>query len=185
MSEHYPDDVLSSYLDGDLTPVEAGRIAEHVAVCPGCRRVLTQVREIRDAAGALDQLVPAERTWQAIQQQLSRSRRARWPTTLVTRWVWVGVPTLAAAALLVAFLWGRHLVAARNVAAVVARTPSEVCQDSVVLVYRDYVAGMDEAIRECEAAMAENPGNVRVRRAWLGAQTDRASAVDRLVSGGD
>jgi hypothetical protein len=62
---------------------------------------------------------------------------------------------------------------------------AQVCGDSVEVVYQRYVADIDSAIRECEAAMQENPGNARVRRAYQGAQTSRANAMDRLVSGGD
>jgi len=185
MSEHYADESLSSYLDGDLTPAEAGRIAEHVAVCPACRRVLSQLREVRDAAGALEQLEPPERTWDAIQQRLAGRRRAERPGLRVSRWAWLSVPVLAAAALLVAFFWGRSIVSGRDAGVPIARTAAEVYEDSVELVCRGYVAGIDQAIRECEAALKENPGNERVRRAWLGARTDRANAMDRLVSWGD
>ncbi len=185
MSEHYADELLSSYLDGDLTPAEAGRVAEHVAVCPGCRRALAQVREIRDAAGALQQLEPPEWVWAAVQERLARRGRVEWPALRVTRWTWLGVPVLAAAALLVAFVWGRHLVAGRDTRTQTARAPVEAYEDSVELVCRSYVAGIDQAIRECEAALAENPGNARVRQAWFGARTDRANAMDRLVSSGD
>jgi anti-sigma factor RsiW len=183
--EHCSDEVLSGYLDGDLAPADAGQIAEHVATCPSCRRNLAQVREIRDAAASLEQMAPPERTWQAIQERLQR--RGGLAPVRVTPWAWLGVPTLAAAALLVAFVWGRQIVAhrTRGPGPVSPQAAAQACGDSVEVVYQRYVADIDSAIRECEAAMQENPGNDRVRRAYQGAQTSRANAMDRLVSGGD
>ncbi len=204
MSEHHADELLSRYLDGDLTPVEAGRIAEHVAVCLACRRILAQLREVRDAAGALEQLEPPERTWTAIQQRLAGCRQGvRLGRRQVRRWVRLGLPMLVAAGLLLALFWGRSGVSRPETRAKIfrfaqsdrvwpagrddAQTAAAVRRSpfAVELVCRGYMAGIDQAIRECEAALEENPGNLRVRRAWLGAQADRAHATDRLVSWGD
>jgi hypothetical protein len=51
--------------------------------------------------------------------------------------------------------------------------------------YKEYVQGIDAAIRECAAALEENPGNPRVRSAYTGARSSRGRAMDRLISDGD
>ena len=50
--------------------------------------------------------------------------------------------------------------------------------------YDNYLRGIDEALTEIKRAMAENPGNERVRKAYYRARSTKASALDRLCSGG-
>jgi anti-sigma factor RsiW len=187
MTEHDGDELLSSFLDGDLSPAEAGRIAEHVAQCPECRRTLTDMRSIRNAARALERLEPPDRTWQAIQERV-RGRRADRRVRRLPAWLWVGLPALAGAAVLLVVLWSRGSAPAGKARELAgnrrALSVDKAAADAAVE-YGKYVQGIDEAIRECEAAMAENPGNARVRSAYLGARSSRAGAMDRLASGGD
>lgn len=42
-------DRLSSYLDGELSERERGRLEQHLSWCPSCRRMLTNLR--RTVAG--------------------------------------------------------------------------------------------------------------------------------------
>jgi hypothetical protein len=51
--------------------------------------------------------------------------------------------------------------------------------------YSEYVRGIDQAIDECRAALAENPGNARVLAVYSGASIDRRRAMDRLASEGE
>jgi anti-sigma factor RsiW len=184
LEQHCSEEILSAYLDGDLETDEAGRVAEHVAECPVCRQALTQVRTIRDAASTMEQMVPPDRTWRAIQERIHgsgvRNRR-------LTRLLWVGIPALAAAVLVVALAGRVHLpgVSGKGMVAASSELTKEMAADDAAREYEEYVRGIDRAIDECRTALGENPGNARVRAAYSGAQSKRQSAMDRLVSGGD
>jgi anti-sigma factor RsiW len=184
LEQHCSEEILSAYLDGDLESEEAGLVAEHVAECPVCRQALTQVRTIRDAASTLEQMVPSDRTWHVIQERI---RVARSRPRLAPRLLWVAVPALAAALLLVVIPGrARQNPAARpGVVAPASELTGEMAAEDAAREYQEYVRGIDRAIDECRTALDENPGNVRVRRAYFGASSNRQGAMDRLVSGGD
>jgi anti-sigma factor RsiW len=184
LEQHCSEEILSAYLDGDLESEEAGRTAEHVAECPVCRRSLAQVRTIRDAASEMEQMVPSNGTWHAIQERI---RAARSRPRLGPRLLWVAVPALAAALLLVV-LPGRvrqNSGTRPGIAAPASELTGEMAADDAAREYEEYVRGIDQAIDECRTALGENPGNARVRAAYSGAQSNRQSAMDRLVSGGE
>ncbi len=184
MEQHCSEEILSAYLDGDLESEEAGRTAEHIAECPVCRRSLAQVRTIRDAASEMDQMVPSCGTWFAIQERI---RTARSRPRLTPRLLWVAVPALAAA-LLLFVLPGRvrqSLGTRPGIAAPASELTGAMAAGDAAREYEEYVRGIDRAIDECRTALDENPGNVRVRQAYLGATSNRQYAMDRLVSGGD
>lgn len=196
MEQHCSEEVLSAYLDGDLESEASGKTAEHLAECEVCRHSLAQVRAIRDAAPGMEQLVPPERVWGAIQGRIhgSRSRRRQ-----LTRLFWVGVPALAAALLAVAVAgwFGQPTRDAIRSVAHLGHSPaqgmdtavSELSKDKAAeetaREYGEYVRGIDRAIEECRVALDENPGNARVRTAYSGASSDRKRAMDRLASGGE
>jgi anti-sigma factor RsiW len=46
-------EVITDYLEGSLSPHERRRFEEHVAVCPGCRNYLEQMRTTIRLTGAL------------------------------------------------------------------------------------------------------------------------------------
>jgi hypothetical protein len=132
----------------------------------------------------MEQMVPSDGTWHAIQERIRgsgvRNRR-------LTRLLWVGIPALAAA-LLVVVLAGRvHLSVSPGKGMVVpsSELTKEMAADDAAREYQEYLSGIDRAIDECRTALDENPGNVRVRQAYLGARSNRQDAMDRLVSGGD
>lgn len=196
MEQHCSEETLSAYLDGDLESEVSGRTAEHLAECEVCRESLAQVRAIRDAAPGMEQLLPPERTWGAIQERIhgERTRRSR-----LTRLFWVGVPALAAALLVVA-VSGRfgkptadalrsitHLghTPVPSTAAAVSDLSRDRAAEQTAQEYGEYVRGIDHAIDECRDALDENPGNARVLAAYAGASSDRRRAMDRLVSGGE
>lgn len=196
MEQHCSEEILSAYLDGDLESEASGTTAEHLAECGVCRHALAQVRAIRDDAPGMEQLVPPERVWSAIQERIhgSRTRRRR-----LTKLAWVGVPALAAALLVVVWvgLFVRpvrdtirnavHL--GRGPAPIMATAGSGPSEDNLAdetaREYSEYVRGIDRAIDECRAALEENPANARVRAVYSGASIDRQRAVDRLASGGE
>jgi anti-sigma factor RsiW len=193
--QHCSEETLSAYLDGDLESEASGKTAEHLAECEVCRKTLAQVRAIRDAAPGLEQLVPPERVWGAIQARIddARMRRSR-----MTRLFWLGAPALAAALLIVAIAgwFGQPTRDAIRRVARLGRPPAQVMATSVADLSRDgaaqqvaqeygeYVRGIDHAIDECRTALDENPGNARVLAAYSGASSDRRRAMDRLVSEG-
>lgn len=71
-------DLLSDYLDGELSPGERRDLEEHVAGCGACRAALEGLRAVVERAPALreDEEPPAD-LWPAIQGRL-RPRRSRW-----------------------------------------------------------------------------------------------------------
>ena len=197
MAQHCSEEILSAYLDGDLDSEASGKTAEHLAECEVCRKSLAQVRAIRDAAPAMEQLVPPERMWSAIQDRIHshRTRRSR-----LTRLFWAGVPALAAALLVVALAgwFGQpardtirnvahfgHVPAPSGMAVAVSDLSRDRAAEQTAQEYGEYVRGIDQAIAECRTALDENPGNARVLAAYAGASSDRRRAVDRLASGGE
>ena len=180
MPEHCLDEQLSSYLDGDLPPGEAGRVAEHLAECPVCRRALAQTRLLRDAGRSMEEIAPPDRTWQAIRERVHAPKPLFWP-----RLAWIGIPALAACTV-VAIVVGRLPAAAgRGWPATTASFSRDELAEDAAKDYEQYVRGIDSAVQECAAAMSENPGNARVRQSYDGANADRSVALDRLTSGGD
>lgn len=143
--------------------------------------MLDELRALRQAAAALERLEPSPAVWFGIRQRLAR------PEHRYRRWVWAGA-TAAAAALLVVVIAGRtspkpgSRFASR--AAALPRT-REAADAGLAVHYRDYLAGVDAAIVEIEAALAENPNNPRVRLAYAGAQTARARSLDQFCYGGN
>ncbi len=177
--EHLSDEVLSAYIEGDLTAAESGEVAEHIAGCPRCREAVADIRVLRDEARALPLREPSPELWQRISARVSQRRGA-------VRWYWFGVPALAAAVLL-AFVMGLRLgnfAKTRLIAGKPARSEF-VAAAQVQRDYQDYVRGIEAAIRECEAALQENPGHPRVRAAYVGAQSGRNLTMDRLAADGD
>ena len=196
MEQHCSEETLSAYLDGDLESEASGKTAEHLAECEVCRKSLAQVRAIRDAAPGMEQLVPPERVWGAIQERIhgARTRRRR-----LTRLFWVGVPALAAALLVVAVAgwFGQptrdairsvaHLghAPAQSMTAAVSDLSKDGAAEQTVREYGEYVRGIEHAMDECRAALDENPGNARVLAAYSGASSDHRRAMDRIASGGE
>jgi len=183
-------------LDGDLESEASGTTAEHLAECEVCRHALAQVRAIRDEASGMEQLVPQERVWGAIQERIHGSRTRR---RHLTRLFWVGVPAFAAALLVVVLAGGLgertrdtirsyarlgH-VPAQGMATSVSDLSEDKAAEETARDYGEYVHGIERAIDECRVALDENPGNARVRAAFSGASRDRQRAVDRFASGGE
>lgn len=59
-------DRLSDFLDGELEAGEHAAVEAHLAECGGCRRVLEELREVRDGAAALGAVEPARDLWAGI-----------------------------------------------------------------------------------------------------------------------
>ncbi len=181
MEQHYRDEVLSAYMDGDLEPSRQQEVARHVRDCPVCRRTLDELAGIRDAAAALEQLEPSEQTWFAVRQRILKARRFR------RIWFWAGIPAAAAAAVLLIVLFpGRKSAKPTGPvrAADLSGTASE-ARAHLAAEYEEYRRGIDEALDEIKVAMAENPRNPRVRMAYLAARSSQVRSLDRMCSWGD
>jgi len=101
---HYDDEVLSRYVDGELTSRERAEVEEHLVGCGQCREAEAELEFLRAAAATADRLEPPARVWHRIQERISADsgRRAR------LRWVWAGVPALAAAVVVAVLVAGRQ-----------------------------------------------------------------------------
>jgi hypothetical protein len=74
-----PSALLSDYLDGDLPPARRAKLEAHLAVCPGCRATLDELRALAGLSAAMrdDESDPASDLWPGIRGRL-RPRTARW-----------------------------------------------------------------------------------------------------------
>src|SRR5260221_6681824 len=98
MSEHL-NELLSSYVDDDVTALERMRVESHLAQCEQCRADLEGLRRVVRRAGTLDDRPPQNDLWAGIESRLHTadtsdvvpfaSRRRRFAFTM---------PQLAAAA---------------------------------------------------------------------------------------
>ncbi len=144
-----------------------------MAECPECARALEQLTELKAAARALPELAPAPETWDRI---VARTRRP------ARRWLWPSLAAAAAVAGLATFASSKVIEAGRARAQAAQQARLET---GIATTYDRYMDGVNAAIRECEAALEENPNHPRVRLAYLAARHDRLEAMDRLTSGGD
>ncbi|MFO7652105.1 MAG: zf-HC2 domain-containing protein [bacterium] len=178
--EHLRDEQLSALLDGDLAGDEAAAAAAHVAGCGRCRGVLGELERLRDAAGALEPLEPPARVDYAIRRAVLENRPVR---PFLPRWAWA--PLVAAVLVAAVVLVVGRRAGTTQPGAVADRPVSAEAAAASAADVEQYLEGIDLAIEECEAALAENPRNPRVQSAWLAAQSSRVESYDRLVSGGD
>lgn len=189
-TDHFSDETLSAFLDGDLDARDSTGIESHLRECTSCREALQELTAIRRAAAGLATIEPAPETWVRIRERVAA------PPRRLLGWTWAGAAAAAAVLLVVAVL-GRAFVGAGHgprapearlrEAAVTAGTISptrEAADAGLDEQYREYLAGVEAAISEIERALAENPSNPRVRRAYAGAQDARNRSFDLLVAGG-
>ena len=86
---------VEAYIDGELTPVEQGRIEAHAATCAACAAELEDARRLVGALRTLPSLTCPDAVSQALQNRIHRTRQDRWRTA-AKRWY----KPLAAAAVL-------------------------------------------------------------------------------------
>ncbi len=176
--QHHSDETLSAFIDGDIEPEQAERVGQHLESCPLCRETVAELTAIRDTARGLEQLEPSAQTWYRIKRRVERR------TGLIWRWSLAGAAAVAAVAVAVVVV--KSHTAARPDAHVAATYLSREAAAAILAAEHEaYIRGIDEAIEECEAAMAENPRNMRVRTVYLAALSSRASAMDLFGAGGN
>ena len=84
---HVDDGTLHAYLDGELPPVEAERLAAHVAACERCRARVEEERAlIERAAGILSRAVPAPPERPAPPLHTLRRSRSLWRIRTPLTW---------------------------------------------------------------------------------------------------
>jgi Putative zinc-finger len=68
-------EAIQELVDGTLGPIRRAELEQHLAECEPCRRLLADLKKIRDAAGTLDRLTPPDRTWLQIAGRLRQEGR--------------------------------------------------------------------------------------------------------------
>jgi hypothetical protein len=142
------DDMLVTYLDGEVTPLEKAEIEAHLAVCPACVGELAALRAVGQQVGATLQAVaamvaPSPQAWARLQARLSPQPQV-WPrgvrekfriVTIASRLKWRWIYATGAVVLLLLlvgawwFMWERPPeVSAREVLnwAATPRVPTEI-----------------------------------------------------------
>jgi hypothetical protein len=77
MPRDFPDELLSAYLDGELTPSERAQVEEHLQSCAADRQLLEELRALRRDVAALPRAsVSHSFSERVIQAAVSRSRVA-------------------------------------------------------------------------------------------------------------
>ena len=104
---------IEAYIDGELTPVEQGRLEAHAATCAACAAELEDARRLVGALHTLPSLTCPNAVSQALQTRVRQTRRRRWG------WAY-------AAAAVLALIAGHHLFDPEPVPP--AFSPKEVAQ---------------------------------------------------------
>jgi len=73
MSSNCSHDRLSEYIDGELTIEEQTVVEGHVAECPGCAKVLGELRRVVRRAEALDDRPPGKELWAGVAARIGAS----------------------------------------------------------------------------------------------------------------
>lgn len=178
--KHPVDEKLSAYLEGELNQAEGDEIERHLGTCLECRSVLSELRAIREAAAGLEEIQPSPAVWLAIRDRIA-TRKPRAKTVFGRAW-----PAVAAGIILVmAVLVLRSGIANRGKKGVIASTAwSHRAAGVEAVECEEYVRALDEAIEECEAALAENPQSFRVQCTYLSLVSSQLSMVSRLSARG-
>lgn len=108
--EHYGDEVLSQFMDRDLSAQEQESVATHLTVCPDCRAALDQLTTLTAAARQLPVPEPPDRIWHRIRERTGYGMPRRRTTPGLA---WLGIPALAAAAALLVAVFPRQPATSR------------------------------------------------------------------------
>jgi hypothetical protein len=189
----HPTDLLSEYLDGDLTPATRAEVDAHLAGCAACRATLAGLDEVRTAARAWAETpaAPATDLWPGIAARLAGPRevapapvglaasetgpagRPAPPVAWYRRRITVGLPELALAASLVAavgtaLVWQRGPTPDAPAAAAPAPIVAQADGDDVG---REVVTPVSFADAQYDAAVADLERVLRAERERLDPRT--------------
>lgn len=109
--DHIPDEQLSAYFDGELSPEEKALVERHVAACTDCRKRLAALETMRRTVLAVSDTPVSDALWDRIERALpekeaERPRKAR----LTSLYTWRMQQWAVAAVLLIAIAAGALLV---------------------------------------------------------------------------
>ena len=178
---------LSLYLDGELDPADSGRLEAHLADCPTCGALLTELRRVMGRAQALEDRPPRADLWPGVAAAIGVKPAPRRRFSLT-------VPQLLAAGVVLMVLSGGGVAGAlhlrggglRSVApgesrpaiersvsatsehgyeAAIRRLEAELLADRgqldsmTVRVVEEKLRLIDRALLEAERALASDPAN--------------------------
>jgi hypothetical protein len=94
---------VDEYVDGTLSDAARRALEEHLALCPSCRALATDLRAIREMSLALERHQPPPHVWTRVAASIDGGSRH----TLLAGWLgaWQPVAAAAAAVILATSLW--------------------------------------------------------------------------------
>jgi len=167
MSEHLHE-LLSSYLDDEVTTLERLRVEGHLAQCAECRADLEALRALVRRAGALDDRPPEQDLWAGIAERIGSADTsdvvplAARRRHLVVSWVQLA----AAASILIALSAGTATLLARRAAVQSGSGARTGTAATNVMLARNappeaqIMAGYDAPIRELQSALTARRGRL-------------------------
>ncbi len=72
---HPPDEQLSAYLDGALSPGESASLEAHLTACESCRSLLAELRRVLARAQSLEDRAPREDLWPGVAAAIGAGTR--------------------------------------------------------------------------------------------------------------
>lgn len=112
---------VMAYLDGELPPDEAARVAKHLDQCASCAELAVELRRVSSRMLAWNVEPAPQRLSDAVLEELNKTGRASgpapkkprprlmssWDQLARARWAWAGVGAVALVAVVFAFGWRR------------------------------------------------------------------------------
>jgi hypothetical protein len=170
-------DRLSEYLDGELAAGERSALEAHLGVCADCRATLDDVRKVVARARALDDRAPRNDLWAGIDARLTSGAARLTPR----RWrgVFLSVPQLAAASLLLALLSGGGVWLGLRSKTVTPQPGLAADQESNVRPAGGWSMRTDAAVAELEDILAHNER--RLDTATVRVVRQNLAVIDRAI----
>ena len=159
----HPTESLSAYLDGDLPSADLATVEAHLAQCPECTRLVTQLRAVAAWAPNYQGLPTSRDLWPGIASRVSSPGSAVVGRVMPRPWwdrsIAVSLPTLAAAGIVLLLLVGGVIwIASSGVRGGDGRDSTFVIQTSATLVPAATESVYDQAIAQLEQVLAEGEG---------------------------
>jgi Putative zinc-finger len=115
---HPNETAINDYVDEALEPAERREIDRHLESCAACRRLVDDLREVRDVAATLELREPPVRSWTRLERAIKLDQRHAVASKTTIGRAWLGRQQLAwlaaAAALVVATYVGMRVLPDRT-----------------------------------------------------------------------
>lgn len=174
MTEMFDLETVSAYVDGDLEPAERVRFEATLSRDKALLDAVEEVRTLRSLAHQVEEAEPARDLWPEIREQVMRPSWWVWFSLPRMQWAPAAVGVVALSlALIIVGVWGTgsedqhiesELAAVRKAYVGVldrleetARTRAARLSPAVRVKLEMSLAAVDQAIKDCEAALAEEP----------------------------